>query len=107
MPTREPVGPGLLRLGLGLGAAGAALVIVPVFTDNDGPKFATAVVLAAAGVIGFFERRPGRPYPDNVVVNEARRAAWEARVADVAAENRRRRPGERIVLETGRVAIRR
>lgn len=107
MPEREPLGPGLLRLGLGLGAAGAALVVVPIFTDNDGPKFATAAVLVAAGVIGFFERRPGRPYPDNVVANEARRAAWEARVADVAAENRRRRPGERIVLETGRVAIRR
>ncbi len=107
LPQREPLGPGLLRLGLGLGAAGAALVVVPVFTDNDGPKFATALVLAAAGVIGFFERRPGRPYPDNVVANEVRRAAWEARVAEVAAENRRRRPGERIVLETGRVAIRR
>jgi hypothetical protein len=106
LPERASWGPGLLRLGLGIGAAGAALVVIRAFTDDGGPRYATAVVLTAAGVIGFFEKRPGRPYPDNVVANEVARSAWEAQVQDVIARNRRRRPGERIVLETGRPATR-
>lgn len=106
LPEREPAGPALIRLGLGVGAAVAAVIIMPSVTDATAAQIAVPGLLAAAGVIGFLERRPGRPYPDNVVANEARLAAWRARVAEVERENRARRPGLRLIIETGRPTVR-
>ena len=106
LPERAPAGPALIRLGLGVGAAVVAAVVMPSVTDATAAQIAVPVVLGAAGVIGFLERRPGKPYPDNVVANEARMAAWRARVEETEAENRARRPGLRLIIETGRPAVR-
>lgn len=106
LPERQPAGPALTRLGLGAAAATAAYLITPVFTDSKGPQLALTAAFGAAGVIGFWEKRPGKPLPDNVLANEVARKSWEARVARVQAENRRRADGGTVTVEVGRIASR-
>ncbi len=106
LPETATAGPALVRLGLGLGAAALSWVVTPAFTDNDTPRVALTVGFSAAGIIGFIDKRPGKPLTDNIEANRATLAAWEAQVQRVNANNRGRRPGIRIVLETGRPSIR-
>ncbi|MDH3455751.1 MAG: hypothetical protein OER90_02820 [Gemmatimonadota bacterium] len=107
LPERSPVKPALVRLGLGLGAATLSWFVMPAFTDRDGPRVALAVAFSAAGIIGFFEKRPGKPLPQNVAANQAALEAWDAEVRRATAANQGRRPGPRIILETSRPSIRR
>jgi len=107
LPEREPARRGLIPLAVGLGGAALALVATPVFTDADAPRITLAVVFAAGGIIGFLEQRPGRKIPDNVAANQAALAAWQAEVNRVRAQERRRNPGPRIILETSRPSVRR
>jgi hypothetical protein len=107
LPERSPLRPALVRLGLGLGAATLSWFVMPAFTDRDGPRVALAVAFSAAGIIGFFEKRPGKPLPQNVAANQAALEAWDAEVRRVTAANQGRRPGPRIILETSRPSIRR
>lgn len=103
LPETQPAGPAYTRLGLGIAAATAAYFITPVFTDSKAPQIALTVAFAAAGIIGFWEVRPGKPLPKNVVANEVAREAWEARVAGVQQENRQRADGGTVTIEIGRV----
>jgi hypothetical protein len=107
LPEREPARRGLIPLGVGLGAAALALVATPVFTNDNAPRIALAVVFSAGGIIGFLEQRPGRRLPDNVAANQAALASWQAEVRRVREEERRRNPGPRIILETSRASVRR
>ncbi len=103
----NPSGPALFRLGIGLGAAALSWIVTPAITDNDVPRVALTLAFTTAGVVGFFDKRPGKPLPDNIAANELAIAEWRAEVARIEAGNRQRRPGERIVLETGRPSVRR
>ncbi len=107
LPERNPAGPALLRLGLGLGLATLGWIVTPAFTDDIGPRVAVTLVFTAAGVIGFWEKSPGKPQPGNVAANERRLAQWRADETRVEAANQARRPGDRITLETGRSSVRR
>jgi len=106
LPETSPAGPALVRLGLGLGAAALCWIVTPAFTDRDLPRVALTVTFTAAGVIGFFEKRPGKPIAENVAANRAALATWQAQVDRVNEANQGRRPGPRIVLETARPSIR-
>jgi len=107
LPEASPAGPALVRLGLGLGAAALCWIVTPAFTDRDLPRVALTLTFTAAGVIGFFEKRPGKPIPENVAANRAALATWRAQVERVNGANQDRRSGPRIVLETGRPSVRR
>jgi hypothetical protein len=107
LPESNPAGPAFVRLGLGVGAATAAWLVMPAFTDRDGPRVGLAVAFTAAGIIGFLEKRPGKPRPENVAANQAALQAWEEQVRRATAANQGRRPGPRIILETARSSIRR
>ncbi len=107
LPETNPPQPALIRLGLGLGLAALSWIVTPAFTDNDTPRVALTVAFSAAGIIGFFEKRPGKPIPENVAANRAALAAWEAQVQRLQDSNQRRRVGPRIVLEAGRPSVRR
>ena len=107
LPEKNPSGPALLRLGAGLGAAALAWIVTPVITDNDVPRVALTLTFTAAGIIGYFDKKPGRPLPDNIAANELALAQWRTTVAQIESANRQRTPGERIVLETGRPSVRR
>jgi len=107
LPETNPPQPALVRLGLGLGLAALSWIVTPAFTDNDTPRVALTVAFSAAGIIGFFEKRPGKPIPENVAANQAALAAWEAEVQRLNEADQRRRPGPRIVLETARPSVRR
>ncbi len=101
LPERQPAGPAFVRLGLGLAAAAATYLITPAFTDDQAPRLVLTGLFGAAGVIGFWEAKPGRPLPDNVVANETARATWRARVATVEDENKRRAVGGTVHVEVG------
>ncbi len=60
-----------------------------------------------AGIVGFFDKKPGKPLPDNIAANELALAQWRTTVAQIESANRQRTTGERIVLETGRPSVRR
>jgi hypothetical protein len=107
LPETNPPEPALVRLGLGLGLAALSWIATPAFTDNDAPRVALTVAFGAAGIIGFFEKRPGKPIPENVAANATAQAAWEAEVQRMNAANQRLNPGPRIVLEAGRPSVRR
>ena len=107
LPETNPPQPALIRLGLGLGLAALSWIVTPAFTDNDTPRVALTVAFSAAGIIGFFEKRPGKPIPENVAANQAALAAWEAEVQRLQDSNQRRRVGPRVVLEAGRPSVRR
>jgi hypothetical protein len=104
LPERRPAGPAYIRLGVGVAAATAAYFITGAVTDSKGPQIALTVAFAGAGVIGFWEVRPGKPLPDNVVANEVARQAWEARVAQVQHENQRRADGGTVTIDVGKVS---
>ena len=104
LPGRRPAGPAFMRLGVGIAAATAAYFVTGAVTDAKGPQIALAVAFTAAGVIGFWEVRPGKPLPDNVVANEVARKAWEARVGQVQRENQRRADGGTVTIEVGKVS---
>jgi hypothetical protein len=106
LPEREAAKPALIPLGVGLGGAALAWLATPIITDNDGPRIALTVAFTAGGIIGFFSQRPGRPIPANVAANRTAIAAWQAQVRQVNAETQRRRPGPRIIFETGRPSVR-
>ena len=103
LPETQPAGPAYTRLGFGIAAAAAAYLITPAFTDSKAPQIALTAAFAAAGLIGFWEVRPGKPLPKNVVANEVAREAWEARVGRVQQENRHRADGGTVTIEVGRV----
>jgi len=104
LPEQQPAGPAFMRLGVGVAAATAAYFVTGAVTESSGPQIALTVAFAAAGVIGFWEVRPGKPLPDNVVANEVARKSWEARVAQVQQENRRRADGGTVTIDVGKVS---
>jgi hypothetical protein len=107
LPETNPSGPALIRLGAGLGLAALSWIATPAFTDNDVPRIALTATFAAAGIIGFFEKQPGKPIPENVLANRAALEAWEAEVRRLNQADQRLRPGPRILLEAGRPSVRR
>ncbi len=107
LPEKNPSGPALIRLGLGLGAAALSWIVTPAITDNDVPRVALTLAFTTAGVVGYFDKKPGKPLPENIAANELATAEWRVEVARIEATNQQRRPGDRIVLETGRPSVRR
>ncbi|HEX9631289.1 MAG TPA: hypothetical protein VGA02_02400 [Gemmatimonadales bacterium] len=103
LPEREPWGPGIARLVLGLGAATAAYYLTPEVTDSKGLQLFLTQGFVAAGVIGFWAARPGRGLPDNVVANRVAQEAYEARLSQVRNENQRRAEGGTVYVDVGRV----
>lgn len=107
LPERNPAQPALVRLGVGVGVAALAWIVTPAFTDRDAPRIVMAVGFTTAGLIGFFEKMPGRPLPQNAAANEAALRAWQAEVRRLRESDQARRPGPRITLETARPSVRR
>ena len=107
LPETNPSEPALIRLGAGLGLAALSWIVTPAFTDNKAPRIALTLSFTAAGIIGFFEKKPGKPIPENMAANEVAIAAWQAEVQRLNQANQRLRPGPRIVLEAGRPSVRR
>jgi hypothetical protein len=103
LPEREPWGPGIARLALGLGAATASYYLTPQVSDSKGLQLFLTQGFAAAGVIGFWASRPGAALPDNVVANRVAQEAYEARLAQVRQENQRRADGGTVYVDVGRV----
>jgi hypothetical protein len=106
LPERSAARPALIPLGVGLGGAAVAWLATPLFTDRDAPRIALSVGFTVGGIIGFLEQRPGKPIPQNVAANKAAMARWQAEVQQVNDEQRRRRPGPRIIIETSRPSVR-
>ena len=103
LPEREPWGPGIARLVLGLGAATAAYYLTPQVSDSKGLRLFLTQGFAAAGAIGFWASRPGAALPDNVVANRVAQEAYEARLTQVRQENQRRAEGGTVYVDVGRV----
>jgi hypothetical protein len=103
LPERNPWGPGIARLVIGLGAATAAYYLTPQVSDSKGLQLFLTQGFAAAGIVGFWVSRPGAALPDNVVANRIAQEAYEARVAQVRQENQRRAEGGTVYVDVGRV----
>jgi hypothetical protein len=103
LPERNPWGPGIARLVLGLGAATAAYYLTPEVSDSKGLQLFLSQGFLAAGVVSFIVTRPGRPLPENVVANRVAQEQYEARLARVRQENKRRADGGTVYVDVGRV----
>jgi len=103
LPERNPWGPGVARLVLGFGAGTAAYFLMPNVSDSKGLQLFVSQGLVAAGVVGFIIARPGRPLPENVVANRVAQEQYEARMARVRQENRRRAEGGTVTVDVGRI----
>jgi len=103
LPERNPWGPGIARLVLGLGAATAAYYLTPQVTDSKGLQLFLTQGFVAAGVVGMWVAKPGKALPDNVVANRVAQEAYEARLAQVKQENQRRADGGTVYVDVGRV----
>ena len=104
LPVRQPAGPALVRLGLGAALATTAYFATPALTDATAPRVLITGLFAAAGIVGFWEARPGKPLPDNAVANETAREMYRAKVARVEEENRRRSAGGTVRVAVGNPA---
>jgi hypothetical protein len=105
LPVRQPSGPAFVRLGLGAIFATTAYFVTPVFTDATAPRVMLTGLFGAAGIAGFWEARPGKPLPDNVLANETAREMYRAKVAKVEEENRRRAAGGVVRVEVGKPVL--
>lgn len=107
LPEREKGGPAMRAVagGVILSAAVVALPVVVGGTDAPGgPRLAVAGTIGLATMLGYVLHRPGRPLPGNVRANQARRDAWQRRIATVTEENVRRRRDVRVIVRAGPVA---
>jgi hypothetical protein len=57
--------------------------------------------MSIAGIVGFFTRRPGQIFVDNVAANQAMRVDWSERINAVIEENANRVDAIRLVVEAG------
>jgi hypothetical protein len=105
LPVREPWGPGIARLVLGLGAATAAYYLTPEVTDSKGLQLFLTQGFVAAGVVGFLVAHPGAALPDNVVANRVAQETYEARLTQVRMENQRRAEGGTVYVDVGRFRL--
>jgi len=91
-----------LAAGLLIGAAAVSLPeIVAPGERSSGTRLAVGGTLALSGVIGYLSQRSGRPLPDNIAANRARRDDWQRRTAAVIAENARRQRGASLHIRAG------
>ena len=84
--------------------SGAVMVLPSVVGGSGGPsgsRVAVAGSVGIAGVLGYLLHRPGRPLPANIGANQARRDAWQQKVATVTADNTRRRGDVRLAVHAG------
>lgn len=104
LPERRPAAPAVRALAAGL-VAGAAVALLPSAVAGEvelsPARFGAAAGIGIATIVGFVQQRPGAPLPENVVANEARRAAWRARAEAIRAENARRRTDVRVRIRPG------
>ena len=101
LPERAPAGPALRSLSEGLLGAVAVLALPSIVgsgTHPTGARFAVVGALSLAGIAGFVSRRPGIPFPQNVIKNTERRAVFQRQIEAAKQDNARRRTGvlERI-----------
>ncbi len=84
---------------------GGAIMVLPSVVASDaeisGTRFVVSGSVTLAGIIGFFQRRPGRIFTDNIDANNALRARWQASLDSVLSENVTRNADVRLVIETG------
>lgn len=108
LPERAPAGPGLRSLGRGAGI-GLAVAVLPGLvaggTSPSGSRYAVAGGLTIAGLIGFFQHRPGRPLPENINANIALRDGWQNQVRTTTAENVIRAQQKRLDVHSGVPAV--
>ncbi len=72
--------------------------------DASAGRLVVAGAVGFAGVLGFVLHRPGRPLAVNVQANRATRDAWQRRVAELSAENARRRAAVRLAVHAGAIS---
>jgi hypothetical protein len=91
-----------LAAGLLIGAAAVSLPeIVAPGERSSGTRLAVGGTLALSGVIGYLAQPPGRPLPDNIAANRARRDEWRRRTDAIIAENARRQRGASLHVRAG------
>ena len=104
LPERSSSGPALEALISSL-AVGTAIAVLPSALSPDADlsetRFAVGAAVSIAGIAGFLQRRPGRPIPENIVVNDRVRADWQGRVDAVAGQNRARMRRARLEVRPG------
>jgi tetratricopeptide (TPR) repeat protein len=100
LPERTSSAPGLRALGSGLVAGGLVLLLPPFVGatgDAGAGRFAVSGALSVAAIAGLVHGR-GRPLPQNVAANDARRGAWQTARDQVERENAHRRLGNVTIL---------
>lgn len=104
LPERASGGPARRALLGGVLFSGAVVALPSVVSGQPGAshgRLAVAAGIGLAGIVGYVVSRPGRPLAVNVRANQALRADWQSRLADVQAENARRRATVHLVIHTG------
>jgi hypothetical protein len=104
LPERASQRTGLRSLagGLLIGAAAVSLPqIVAPGQRSSGTRIAVGGTLALSGLVGYLTQPPGRPLPDNVAANQARRDDWRRRTDAAIAENARRKTGASFRIRAG------
>jgi hypothetical protein len=108
LPERATRRTGLRSLAAGL-LIGAAAVSLPAVVApgerSSGTRIAVGGTLALSGVIGYLAQPPGRPLPDNVAANRARRDDWRRRTDAIIAENAQRLKAASIRIRAGRAVV--
>jgi hypothetical protein len=108
LPEHEPAGTGFRSLGRGAGIGLAVAILPGLVAGGDSPsgsRFAVAGGLTIAGLIGFFKHRPGRPLPDNIIVNQSLRDGWQAQIQMTVQENAIRVLQKRLDIHVGRPEV--
>jgi hypothetical protein len=105
LAERADPGLGLRSFGTGIALGVAAVAMRGVVAPRSGTgesRWVVAALVPLSGVVGLLVQRPGRPLLDHIATNQARREAWDRRVAAVTAENIERRRATTLWIHAGR-----
>ena len=86
-------------------AAAVAAVVLPSLvasgSDASSARYAIAAAVSVGGIVGYVRGRRPVPVAANAASNQQMRAAWQRRLADVQAENVRRRTERHMTVRAG------
>jgi len=108
LPERASGGAAVRALLGGVLVSGAVVALPAIVGGGggpSGPRVAVAGTVGLASLVGYILHRPGRPLAANIRANEARRAEWRQRAADVEAENARRVRRARLAIRAGEPTV--
>jgi len=108
LPEQHSSGPGVQALAGGL-LVGTAVAVLPTLFSSDtdlmGGRLLVAGTVSVAGITTFFRRRPGKPIPENIQLNQALYRSYRDSLAVVVTENERRKTDVQLVITTGSQSV--